>query len=64
MESDPQWYIPTSLEELAALYTAKPNSKIKLITATQDKVLIIIIGLILQIISEKVVMDKRMTLYA
>ena len=32
VESDPQWYTPTSLEELAALYTAKPNSKIKLIT--------------------------------
>ena len=31
-ESDPQWYAPASLEELAALYTANPNSKIKLIT--------------------------------
>ena len=31
-ESDPQWYAPASLEELAALYTANPDSKIKLIT--------------------------------
>ena len=31
-ESDPQWYVPTSLDELAALYTANPNSRIKLIT--------------------------------
>ena len=31
-ESDPQWYALSSLEEVAALYSANPDSKVKLIT--------------------------------
>ena len=40
-ESDPQWYAPTSLEELAALYTANPNSKIKLLTGDTGRGIIL-----------------------
>jgi xanthine dehydrogenase iron-sulfur cluster and FAD-binding subunit A len=54
VESDPQWYTPTSLEELAALYAANPNNKIKLIAGDTGR----------GITSVKVIMDTRMTLCA
>lgn len=30
-DSDPTWYSPTSIAQLAALFTAKPDSKFKLV---------------------------------
>ena len=45
VESDPQWYAPSSMEELSAIYNANVDSKIKLLTGDTGRGMLLLFPL-------------------